>query len=371
MSYKDKDVDHDDIGEVLDTMVEFKESVIDRLAKKDATINQILEEVQELKAKGGRPQAGAENNRTIKSIISEGIQKNFSKFENAFHTKEKVGAIQLTTKAPGSILSSNLSGTPYRDFLPGTAGMEPLRNYHFRDFFPVYPSAFDNISFPRANTPVGEGSFDWQSTEGTPKNQVDRDYTMIDLSLKPLAGYSIVSRQALRNLPFLQSWLPTSMMNGLLNMEDGYFGIQLYQAATGSSTTSGITVAVERLIHFIKNLRKADHNPNIILVDPDIWATILTTKPQDYSLPNAVTIDANGNVRILGRPVYEVNWLTDGRVLVGDTSKAGIIQSEGLTMRQSDSHGDTFIQNEITMLLEVTEVLAVFRPDAFIATILS
>jgi HK97 family phage major capsid protein len=249
--------------------------------------------------------------------------------------------------------------------------MEPLRSVHFRDIFPVFPSAFDSVSFPRANTPIGEGSFDWQTTESAPKNKVDRDYTMIDLSLKPLAGYSIVSRQSLRNLPFLQSWLPTSMTNGLLNQEDGYFGTQLYQAATGSSTTAGVTVAVERLIHFIKNLRKADHNPNVILVDPDIWATVLTTKPQDYSVPNCVTIDANGNVRILGRPVFEVNWLSGGRVLVGDTSKAGIIQSEGVTMRQSDSHGDTFIQNEITMLLEVTEALAVFRPDAFIATALS
>lgn len=365
------DTDIELIEGLVDNFTKFKTNITDDLSKKGATINQLLDEVQELRAKGGRPQTGAENNITLKGVIAEGIQKNFSKFENAYNTKEKVANIQLSVKNPASITSSNLSGTAYRDFLPTTAGMEPLRDRHFRDIFPVYPSAVDNVSFPRANTPVGEGSFDWQSTEGTPKNQIDRDYTMIDLTLKPLAGYSIVSRQALRNLPFLQSWLPTSMTNGLLKQEDGYFGIQLYQAATGSSTTSGITVAVERLIHFIKNLRKADHNPNVIMVDPDIWATVLTTKPQDYSIPNCVTIDANGNVRILGRPVFEVNWLTEGRVLVGDTSKAGIIQSEGLTMRQSDSHGDIFIQNEIAMLLEVTEALAVFRPDAFIATILS
>jgi HK97 family phage major capsid protein len=73
----------------------------------------------------------------------------------------------------------------------------------------------------------------------------------------------------------------------------------------------------------------------------------------------------------LNRPVREVNWLTGGRIVVGDFSKAAIVQSEGLTMRQSDSHGNTFVSNEITFLLERTEGLAIFRPDAFVTAVLT
>jgi hypothetical protein len=76
-------------------------------------------------------------------------------------------------------------------------------------------------------------------------------------------------------------------------------------------------------------------------------------------------------VRILGIPVYPVNWLSGGRVIVGDWSKAAIVQSEGLVMRQSDSHASIFTANEIAFLLERTEGLAIFRPDAFITAILT
>jgi hypothetical protein len=187
-----------------------------------------------------------------------------------------------------------------------------------------------------------------------------------------MAGFAIVSRQALRNIIFLQSWLPTSMMNSLEESEDTDFSNTLVAGATGSSTTSGITVNVERLIYFIKNLQVAKYRATAIALDPTIWASILVTKPSNYSLPNVVTIDpSSGQVRIIGVPVYPVNWLTGGRCVVGDFSKTAIVQSEGLTLRQSDSHASIFTANELAFLLERTENLAIFRPDAFITALLT
>jgi hypothetical protein len=63
--------------------------------------------------------------------------------------------------------------------------------------------------------------------------------------------------------------------------------------------------------------------------------------------------------------------LTGGRVLVGDSRKAGIVQSEGLTLRQSDSHASIFTSNETAFLLERTEGLAIFRTEAFVTAVLS
>jgi HK97 family phage major capsid protein len=187
-----------------------------------------------------------------------------------------------------------------------------------------------------------------------------------------MAGYAVVSRQSLRNITFLQSWLPASMMEQLLDSEDSDFANTLVAAATGSATTSGVTIAVDRIVHFIKNLRKAKHSANAIMIDPDIWANILTYRSdQIHDNKEIITVDANGNVRILGRPVYDVNWLSGGRVLVGDTRKAGIVQSEGLTLRQSDSHASIFTSNETAFLLERTEGLAIFRTEAFITTTLT
>jgi HK97 family phage major capsid protein len=193
---------------------------------------------------------------------------------------------------------------------------------------------------------------------------------MQTLTLLALAGWVTVSRQSLRNISFLQSWLPTSLTEQLLDQEDNEFANVLVAAATGSSTTSGITVKAERLIYFIKTLKKAKYNATAIAIDPDIWAAILVTKPNDYSLPGVVNITPDGTVRILGVPIYPVNWLTGGRCIVGDWTKTAVVESEGLTLRQSDSAtSQDFQKNLVTFLIERVEGCAVFRPDAFITAI--
>lgn len=342
------------------------------LTKKDATILDITNEVKELKAGKGRLYSGQPQVKTLYNLIAETVEANKDKFVEAQTKSVPVPMIQMDTKTVANISSSNLSGTNYINYLPWQPGMEPTGQTRFRDIFPVYQSEGDFINYPRANDPIGEGSFSRQATEGATKPQVDRDYTMISLTLKPMAGFAIVSRQSLRNIPFLQSWLPTSLLESLMDMEDTDFANTLVAAATGSSTTTGITIAVDRLIHFIKNLRKNKYSANAIMIDPDIWATILTYRTSNIrDLPDTITVDANGNVRVLGRPIYDVNWLTGGRVLVGDTRKAGIVQSEGLTLRQSDSHASLFTSNEVAFLLERVEGLAIFRPNAFITTTLS
>lgn len=341
------------------------------LTKKDATIGEVVAEVKELKKKGGRIQSGEGQVKTLYGLISETIETNKDHFIAAEEKSLPVPKIKMATKTVGNISSSNLGSANYVSYLPWQPGMEPTGQTRFRDIFPTYLSDGDFVNYPRANTPVGEGSFGRQATEGATKQQIDRDYTMISLTLKPMAGYAIVSRQSLRNIPFLQSWLPTSLMESLMDMEDTDFANTLVAAATGSTSVSGATVAVDKIIYLIKNLRKNKYSANAVMIDPDVWAEILTYRTSNIrDLPDTITVDANGNVRVLGRPIYDVNWLTGRRILVGDTRKAGIIQSEGLTLRQTDSHASTFITNEVTFLLERVEGLAIFRPDAFITTTL-
>jgi hypothetical protein len=353
---------------------EFEAKVVEmntNLAAKDATIAQIQGEVIELKAKAGRP-LPTQSGRAISlwRQIHDLIGENREKFEKV----EKAGLIDpIEVKTVANMTSSNLSGDNYQSYLDWRPGMEPTGQFRFRDLVRVINSATDFVQFPRANTPIGEGSFA-RVSEGATKPQVDRDYTMVSLTLKPMAGYAIVSRQALRNIIFLQSWLPTSMLEQLQDAEDADFANTLVAAATGSSTTTGVTVAAERVIYLIRNLISAKYNPNAIVVDPAVWAALLVYRPgtdNPYSLPSVVTVQTNGTINLLGRPIYPVNWLTGGRIIVGDWSKAAIVQSEGLTMRQTDSHASTFITNETTFLLERTEALAVFRPDAFITTTLA
>lgn len=344
----------------------------DDLAAKGATLDTVVAEVKELKAKRARFGGSAREDRP--SIMKE-ISNTIVEHKEKFQALEKGGRLldNFEIKAPGVVLSSSLANGSYIDYLDWRPGMEPTGQYRIRELIRTVASAFDTVYFPRANSPVGQGSFGRQAAEGDTKAQADRGYTMQTLNLKALAAYIQVSRQSLRNIPFLQTWLPTSLNEQLLDTEDLEFANAIVAASTGNAITTGITVAAERIIYLIKNARKAKYVPTAIACDPDVWASILVTKPTNaqYSIPLGFSVDVSGTIRCLGVPLYPANWLTGGRVIVADWTKAAIVESEALSFRQSDNVASTFIQNEITFLLERTNGLAVFRPDAFQTAVFS
>lgn len=350
------------------------------VSEKDGTIEDIQNEVKELKAKGGRFKGGGLAGRyeglraTIANEIAATIHEAKADIMNSS------GGVLMKpkeVKAVGNIASANLSGDNFISYLDWRPGMEPTGQFHFRNLVRTILSDTDFVQYPRANTPIGEGSFG-RISEAATKPQVDRDYTMQTLTLLPMAAYAVVSRQSLRNIIFLQSWLPESLMNQMEESEDENFANTLVAAATGSTSTtgfSGTANVADKLVIYMKNLMKAKYSPNGIAMDPNVWANLILLRPgtagESYSGPVPVVVDANGTVRILGKPVYPVNWLTGNRVIVGDWTKAAIVQSEGLVLRQSDSHASIFTSNEIAFLLERTEGLAIFRPDAFSSTTIS
>lgn len=341
-----------------------------KVAEKEGTLGDIQQEVKELKAKGGRWRGGSDKFEGLRATIADGIAQGI--YECKADIMESASGQLMKPheiKTVGNIASGNLTVANFQSYLDWRPGMEPTGQYHFRNLVRTILSDTDFVQYPRANAPIGEGSFA-RVAEGATKPQVDRDYTMQTLTLLPMAAYAIVSRQSLRNITFLQSWLPETLMNQMEEAEDTNFANSLVAAATGSTTTTR-TVAPEKVISYIKNLIKAKFNPNGVAVDPDVWEDFLVFRPgtdNPYSLPFVVGVTPNGNVSILGRPLYPVNWLTGRRIIVGDWTKAAIIQSEGLRLRQSDSHASIFTSNEIAFLLERTEGLAIFRPDAFITT---
>ncbi len=348
------------------------------VAEKGGTIEDIQEEVKNLKAKGGRLSGGVMEFKGLRGTISNEMARVIGEAKDDI---EQSAAGQLMKpreiKTVANIASGNLTVDNFISYLDWRPGMEPTGQFHFRNLVRTVISQTDFVQFPRANTPIGEGSFGRQ-TEAATKAQVDRDYTMQTLTLLPMAAFAVASRQSLRNILFLQSWLPESMMSQMEESEDEHFGNSLVAAASGSSSTTGYTGTpnvADKLVIYIKNLIRAKFNPNGIAVDPNVWANLILLRPgtaqETYSGPPVVSIDQNGTTRVLGRPIYPVNWLTGNRVVVGDWSRAAIVQSEGLRLRQSDSHASLFTSNEIAFLLERTEGLAIFRPDAFITTTIS
>lgn len=364
------------------------------LAEKGATIEQIQKEttekfsaleteLKEAKAAAGR--TNQINADMASTIMTPEVHKAALKFGIAEAVKEMSEAKAKTLeqgketffapidiqKAVGSVLTANLTGGNYRSYLPAQPGYEPMGQTNFRDFFRVINSATDFVSFPRVNTPIGEGSMGVQ-TEGLAKPQVDRDFTLVNVTLETIAGYLKASRQSLRNIPFLRDYLSQSLPNELYVTENDDWGGDLWNAATTVTPVAGtpfVNILLDLRTRLITNKYSTSVSNLVYFVTPDVWASILLTTSPDgtwFQNPNTLTVTPTGDIRYLGISIVPVTWFgsNTGRVLLVDTSKVAIVQSEGINLRSTEFDQDDFIKNMITFRIEETANLAMFRLDA-------
>jgi HK97 family phage major capsid protein len=328
------------------------------LKAKGATLLDIQNEVKELKAQGGRLRANEAEQNDVKSAIAKIISENGDNIKGLNKGSMTVKAVANMT------IGNNLTAGSAVSTYSLTVADEPSSILHFRQLVGIVPSATGIYQFPRFGG--GEGALANQ-TEGAAKGQIDFDFAMITVNAAYKAGYVKFSKQMAEDLPFLQGYLPGRLVEEYYQQEDSDFFTTLSGAATGSSTVTGTpTVDVEQILGWVSNLKAANHRPNGIVLNPKDWYKILVTKPADYSLPGATVVDANGNIRLAGIPVYESTFIAEDKVMVGDWTKAKIVQTKGLNVTFTDTDQDDFVKNLMTARVEARVGLAVERPEAFV-----
>lgn len=348
------------------------EQINEQLEKSNKTIAEALNEVKDAKAAFGKLTAKAEQKvatsygqhiNNIKAEIANGVEKGWSAIKDAARGNGKGFSYELDEKAVGVMLeSTNLTGSVYTSYVDN-AYMRSYVNPHLRSVFNIIPVSTGSVSFPRGNTPVGEGSFGKQ-TEGSAKAQLDYDVTMVNVALSFIAGYAKVSRQMIDDLPFLQAYLQSSLIEDFQRQENTYYLNAIASSATAGSTAA--TEKAEKFIDYVAQLNALNWNANLSLVTYAGWASLLKTKPSDYSIPGGVVIDNSGNVRIVGIPVVPHSQVTADKIYLMDTSKYAIAQQSGLAVRSTEFDQDDFIKNLITFRCEARCELLQFQPSAAI-----
>jgi hypothetical protein len=330
--------------------------------KKNETIGELSNKVKEFAAAANRLKSGVEdsakrdwsNSDRFKSAIVDIVAENFEKIksETPFTATKDVKDMTLT---------SNLTGTSQISYVPN-AIMRSFFNPHLYDVFRIIPTSTGNVTFPRASDTVSEGSFGAQ-TEGSSKQQIDYNITMVNVAVPFIAGFSKVSRQMLQDLPFLQAYLSQSLVEDWNRAVNTRF---LNTIASGSTAlSSAATVNAEKMIDGV-----AQHGalglgqPNLILTTHASWATLMKTKPGDYSIPGGVTIGANGETRIVGVPVVPHSQVTGSRFYVLNTDAFGIAQASALSVRSTEFDDKDFQKNLITYRAEARIELLSFQPKA-------
>lgn len=340
------------------------EKINTEVAAKGATLKQMQDELTEIKASKGRKYTGdGEDVESTRKLLKDAFAEEFAKIKE--QANEPVAQHKFKVKAVGNMTASaNLTGSVQATYASQPA-LRGRRKLHIRDLLNVIPSATGLWKFYRQNIPAGEGSFDFQTTHGNLKEQLDYDFTEVTVTVDYLAGFVRIAKQMLQDLPFMQSFVSNELVEDYLRTEDNKFFGALYSAATGTAGTSSVTV--EKVIEAIANLEDRDYDVNGIVVTNQVWAKMLKTKPNDYSIPGGVTITPNGDVAIVGVPVFKTNASNIGndRILLGDWTKAAIIQTEGLNVNMYEQDSDNVQRNLITVKAEARVALATLRTDAF------
>lgn len=336
------------------------------LAKKGATLEEIKAAVTELKARKGRFSAsGNPEEKSAREVLAELFEEKFDEIK----TVRKGAGKSFETKVVGTMTASaNLTGSVVNsyDLTPKVRGR---RKVHMQDLVPTVNSSTGLFSFYRQNNPVGEGSFGFQTTHGAAKAQLDYDLTKVDVTCDYLAGFVRIAKQMLQDLPFLQTFVANELLEDYKRQESMEFFGTLRSTSTGSTTTTA-TVFAERLIDWTATLMDNDYDPSAIVTSASKWAELLKTKPNDYGVPGGITIAPDGTVMFAGMPVYVANSLYLGggnKTIIGDWSKAAIVQVEGLKTEFFEQDSDNVQKNLITVRTERRVGFALFRPDAFIA----
>ena len=346
------------------------EQINEEMVKANKTIAEAVAEVKEAKAAFGKLNAKAEQKvaksygehiENIKSEIGSAIEKGWNDIKTAARGNGKGFNFEMDLKAVGTMtLGNNLTGNAYVSYVDNPF-LRSFVNPHLRSVFNIIPVSTGSVSFPRGNTPVGEGSFGKQ-TEGSAKPQIDYDVTVVNTALSFIAGYAKVSRQMIDDLPFLQSYLQSSLIEDFQKAEDTYYLNAIASSATAGSTSGANTA--EKFIDYVAQLGALNWTPNLSLTTHAGWAGLLKTKPSDYSVPGGVVIDNNGNVRIVGVPVIPHSLVTSGKIYVMDTTKFAIAQQSGLAVRSTEFDQDDFIKNLITFRCEARCELLQFQSSA-------
>jgi HK97 family phage major capsid protein len=346
----------------------------ENLQKSNKTLGETVDELAKVKAAYGKISSKSEQKITstygemiseIKSGIADAIASNHELIvKEAGRQGGRDFSHNIELKAVGTMtLANNLTGSAYISYLDNSF-MRSFVNPHLRSLINVVPVQGGSVTFPRAKTPVGEGSFGRQTTEATDKAALDYDLEMINNPLTYLAGWVKVSRQMLDDLFFLQSYLQNSLIEDFQQREN----VEILNAIAASATagvSSGANTA-EKFIDYVAQLQSLNWTAGISLITHAGWASLMKTKGTDYSLPGGVSIDANGIVRIAGVPVVPHSQVTTGKMYIIDLSKYAIAQQSGLNVSSTPYNGTDYVQNLVTFRCEARTALLQYQPTAAI-----
>jgi len=306
------------------------------------------------------------------SADQEGLGQLFTKCE-AY--KAFAGGHAQKARAELKNTVTNAVGNTYSDRRPGIVG-GAFRNLTLEALLASLPTSSNAVDYVRENVFTNAAA---ETAEGSLKPESSITTTPVSEPVATVAHWIKISRQLANDNAALAAYINTRMVYGVnLRVENqiingnGTAPNMSGFTKAGNFTAHGYTAAalgagatrLDLIRRIIGDCWAADFPADAIVLNPTDWAAIELLKDSQgrYLIGDP---KQEGTPRLWGLPVAVSNAITADNVLVASLAMAATFYNrEGVVVELSDSDGDNFQRNLVTIRAERRCMLAVERPAA-------
>jgi HK97 family phage major capsid protein len=342
----------------------------EKLAKVISAQDEMIAKGNERKVSGEIP--------TFGTLLAEAMKENEGQISD--FAKGKTKSVQFQLKAVGDMSFSGNFSTASQSVATVRPGIisGPNRKVHVRDLVPQGTMDGSAFYYVKENG-VGEGN-PATVAEGGWKEQIDLDLIEAVAPAEYIAGWLRISKKMLADVKGMTSFLQNRLMEKLLRAEDnqllngngtapnisGITDAGNFTAATGTAT-----IDFEQLVEGVSQMEDANEEvANGILVRPrNLYAMALYkgSGSGEYTQPGIITIDGQGQMRVLGVPVYASTAMASDKFIVGDWNLgAMLLTREPAVIEFFYEDGDNVRKNQVTVRVEERIAFPIFGDRYFI-----
>lgn len=195
--------------------------------------------------------------------------------------------------------------------------------------------------------------------EGALKPEADITLELKTLTLNTYAHWEAITRQALADIPRIQSIIDGKLRRGVLAKLESEAATTLSSATSGIPVVTGATTTLGLIRQAVATVQADGYQPTVLAMNPADLANadldaMLTTLNGPMQTPN-----------YWGLTPVAAGAIPAGTAYVGDFN-AGLtwFDRTGTEVFLSDSHADFFIRNQLVILAEARAAFAVTEPVA-------
>lgn len=325
---------------------------------------ELADEILQLKQRGALQSEPAK---------TEGMGQQFVK-SDAYKAFAEGRAQKARFEVKNTLTGSDTNVAPDRKpgIVPGAFQMLTLES-----LFNALPTSSNAIEFTKEASFTNSAA---ETAEGGAKPESALTWSLVNMPISTVAHWIKISRQLAMDNAALAAYVETRMAygvnrrvetqlavgNGVAPNLSGFLTAGNYTAHGYLSGALGATLSKFVLIRkVIGDLYNAGYPADAIVLNPVDWATMETELLTTAAGKVPFQYDTAGTPRLFGLPVVQSVGVTADTFAVGAFGVAGTVHNrEGVVVEMSDSDGDNFTKNLITIRAERRLALAIEVPAA-------